>query len=547
MDNLHARITGARHAITGPNEESEENLEEGLKQVLVAVAYQLLTGDQILDDAPDSVEEARARIDWQEWESAMREEMNTLEKMGTWRMMDLPTDRKPITCKWVFTLKHDDQGNIIKYKVRLVARGFSQEYGIDYKETFAPVIRLDALRAMLALAAIKNLYVQQMDIKGAYLHGNLEEEIYMLQPPGFEDGTGRVCRLVHSLYGLKQSGRAWYFKLREVLESYGFKQVAIEHCLYIRERNGHTQILSSWIDDLMLFGDDSDDTNEIKELLKKEFEVHDLGEPRLLIGKEILRDHQNQTLILSQKNYIRKIIEKHGMKDANPVSTPMDPNITLLKRETPNTDARSSLLYATAIGSLMYAAVGTRVDIAYAVQNLSQFTQNPGPEHWTAVKRVFRYLKGTTDYGLVYGGRLSWPDRLITAYSDADWGSNPNDQKSITGNTYLLGGAAIGWLSKKQTVTATSSCEAEYVAASACSRHITWLRNMFDGLGYKQETPTQVYCDNQAAISLSHDFQFHARSKHIDIQHHFIRDKVADETIIISYVPTDENPASTLR
>lgn len=219
----------------------------------------------------------------------------------------------------------------------------------------------------------------------------------------------------------------------------------------------------------MLFRDNEKGTNEIKEILKKEFEVHDLGEPSLLIGMEIHRDQQAQTITLSQTNYIRKIVEKHGMKDADPMSTPMDPNIILLKKETLNIDTQSSSLYATAIGSLMYAVVGTRIDIAYAVQNLSQFTQNPGLEHWTAVKRVFQYLKGTMDYGLVYGGRLTWPDRLITAFTDADWGSNPNNWKSITGNMYLLGGATIGWLSKKQMITATSSCKAEYVAASACA------------------------------------------------------------------------------
>ena len=150
------------------------------------------------------------------------------------------------------------------------------------------------------------------------------------------------------------------------------------------------------------------------------------------------------------------------------------------------------------------------------------------------------------DEGLVYGGDLNWPDKLIIAYTDADWGSNPNDRKSITGNIYFLAGAAIGWLLKKQTVTATSTCKAKYVAASACTRHVTWLRTMFQDLGYRQEDPTPIFCDNQAAISLSHDFQFHAKSKHIDIQHHFIRDKVNDHSITISYVPTEENPADLL-
>lgn len=427
-----------------------------------------------------------------------------------------------------------------------MAHRFSQEYGLDYKETFAPVIRLDALHAMLSIVAIKDLEIQQLDIKGAYLNGDLEEEIYMLQPPEFNDGTSKVCKLIHSLYGLKQSGRAWYFKFQDALKKLGFQQVPVKHCLYIQRHNRHTNTISAWINDLLLFGDDKDETDKIKKLLEKEFEVHNLGEPQFLIGMEISHDKSNQTTTLSQKNYIKKIIDKHSLSDANPVSTLMDPNVNLLRKTSPNDDPCSATLYAAAIGSLMYAAIGTHIDIAYTVQNLSQFTQNPGPEHWTAVKQVFQYLKGTIDLGLVYGGRTSWTSRLITAYSDADWGSNPNDQKSITGNVYLLGGAVIGWLSKKQSIVATSTCKAEYVATLECTWHVTWLRNMFSGLGFPQTIPTQIYCNNQAAIMLSKDFQFHVQSKHIDIQHHFIRDKINDDTIILSYMPTDENPADVL-
>ena len=242
--------------------------------------------------------------------------------------------------------------------------------------------------------------------------------------------------------------------------------------------------------------------------------VHDLGEPRYLIGMEITRDHRAGTVTLSQRQYILRILEKQQMTDAKPVATPIDPNVTLFKRtEAPDTCA--SLLYATAIGSLMYAAIGTRLDISFAVQTLSQFTQNPGPEHWIAVKRVFRYLQGTSNLSLTYGGARSWPQQILTAYTDADYASNPNDWRSILGSTYIIGGAAIGWMSKKQTVTATSTCDSEYVAAAACTRHVTWLRNLLQCLDFPQISATQIYCDNQAAISLTKDFQFHAKSKHI--------------------------------
>ena len=258
---------------------------------------------------------------------------------------------------------------------------------------------------------------------------------------------------------------------------------------------------------------------------------------------EITRDHRAGTVTLSQKQYVHRILEKHRMLEAKPVTTPMDPNVTLTKRTEAPEDNRASNLYAAAIGSLMYAAIGTRPDISFAVQTLSQFTQNPGPDHWVALKRVFRYLQGTKDLGLTYGGALSWPEQILTAYTDADYGSNPNDRRSISGSTYIIGGATIGWMSKKQSITATSTYDAEYVAAAACTRHVTWLRNLLLCLGFPQPGPTSIYCDNQAAISLTKDFQFHAKSKHIDIYVHLIRDKVSDGTVLVSYVPSEENAA----
>ena len=203
--------------------------------------------------------------------------------------------------------------------------------------------------------------------------------------------------------------------------------------------------------------------------------------------------------------------------DAKPVATPIDPNVTLLKR-TKALDTCANLLYATVIRLFMYTAIGTRLDISFAVQTLSQFTPNPEPEHWIAFKRVFRYLQGTSNLSLTYGGARSWPQQILTAYTDANYASNLNDWRSILGSTYIIGGAAIGWMSKKQTVTATSMCDSEYVAAAACTRHVTWLRNLLQCLDFPQISATQIYCNNQAAISLTKDFQFHAKSKHIDVK-----------------------------
>ena len=284
----------------------------------------------------------------------------------------------------------------------------------------------------------------------------------MTQPPEFEADPNLVCQLIHSLYGLKQSGRAWYLKFRDVLSKCGFHQLEVEHCLYKQDHNGKTQIILAWIDNVILIGDNPEETADMKKIFSQEFEIHNLGELQFLIGMEISLNRAEGTVTLSQKQYMRKIMEKHQMTELKLVVTPMDPNTVLLKQTDTQEDPRSSHLYATVVVSLMYATIGTRPDIAFAVQNLSQFTQNPGPDHWAAIKQIFRYLNGTKELGLTYGGKSF---DLVT-YSDADWASNLNDQKSISRNAYLLGSAVIGWLSKKESVTANSTCDAEYVSVA---------------------------------------------------------------------------------
>ncbi|KDR75264.1 hypothetical protein GALMADRAFT_24757, partial [Galerina marginata CBS 339.88] len=500
------------------------------------------------DDLPQSINEAKASPEWEHWEKAINEEYSLLEGMETWELDDLPPERKAIGCRWVFLRKYNENGEIIRYKARLVAQGFSQIPGMDFDGTFAPVMRHDSLRALLAIAAIKNLEIQQLDVKGAYLNGDLREEIFMRQPDGFHDGTSKVCRLKKTLYGLKQSGREWNRKLDKVLTELRFSKSNVDHCVYIRTENGHTSYITVWVDDLMIFTDKSDEMNEIKAYLKKEFEISDLGEPKLIIGLEVKRDRKKHTISLGQTSYVDRILKKYGMENCRPVSTPMDPNVVLTRvnendvKDEPREDRDERLggRYAAAVGSLMYAAIGTRPDIAYAVQKLSKYSSNPGNSHWTALKRVFRYLAGTRDRVLFYGGDVDEDEVIFSAYCDADFASDSDDRKSISGYTLFLGNAAIAWSSKKQTTIALSTTEAEYTAIAHATRQIIWLRNLFQDLGYTQNDPTILFSDNQSAIALTQDPQFHARSKHFDITNHFVRAKVYDQTIEVIYCPTDE-------
>ncbi|CAG8658362.1 15291_t:CDS:1, partial [Acaulospora colombiana] len=492
-------------------------------------------------EVPQNIHQAKKSAEWNHWKEAMDEEYSQLTNMGTWELADPKQDRKLIGSRWVFAKKYDENGKVSKYKARLVAQGFSQIPGIDYTENYAPVVRLDAIRTCIAVAAINDWDMRQLDIKGAYLNAELEEELYMRQPDGFNDGSGRVCHLRRSLYGLKQAGRVWNKKFHETISKFGFVRTNADPCVYYKALKGKITILTIWVDDIILMGDDTMEIEHTARSLGEIFEVKDLGEPKLLLGIQIIRDRKAGTITLSQKNYIISILARFGFSNLNGTSTAVDPNIKLTKRDNitnpPNPDDVQR--YQAMLGCLMYAAVGTMPQISYAVQMLSQFSTNPGPEHLTALKRVYRYLASAKDtyIGLTY--KKSESSTSFIGYTDADWASNPVDRKSISGYVFLLGGGAISWSSKKQTVVALSSTEAEYIAAAHATRHATWLQRLLTDIGLENHANT-LYIDNQSAISLANDVMFNQRTKHIDIQYHYLREVVMSGQLTSKYCPTNE-------
>ncbi|KAJ8463851.1 hypothetical protein ONZ45_g17438 [Pleurotus djamor] len=494
-----------------------------------------------LDSDPLSVEEARAREDWPEWKKAMDKEIGQLTDLGTYDLVDLPDGRAPVSCKWVFRLKRNEKGEVVSHKARLVARGFTQIPGIDYSETFAPVMRLETLRILLALAAKCNLKAHVVDVKGAYLNAKLKEDIYMMQPPGYKDGTGKVCKLNLSLYGLKQAGREWNIELDGTFAELGYTRLFADQCVYYREKNEELGIVGVHVDDMGILASTDEAMKEIKEELGTKFEISDMGELKQIVSLEVTRDWDEGTITLSQSQYIKRVLERYGMEDSRPVKMPMDPRVKLTK--TPPGITHEIPQYAAAIGSLMYAAIGTRPDISYAVQCLSQFTSNPSPEHWTAVKRVLRYLNGTRDQSITY--TRDTPIEL-SGYANADWGSNPDDRKSITGYVFRLGDEPITWSARKQPTIALSSMEAETMALSSAAREAIWLRNLLTELGFAPQAATTIYADNQAAISFAHNSGLHGRSKHIEIQHLFVREKIISGEINVTYCSTTENLADLL-
>lgn len=506
------------------------------------------------DGLPKNYEEAISGEEGEQWKVAMDEEIGTLDKMGTWKLEEVPQDRKAIGCKWVFAKKRDENGRIIKFKARLVAQGFSQKPGTDFDNdgTFAPVMRFETLRTLLAYAAVNNLYLRQFDVKGAYLHGTLSETIYMEQPPGYKDGSGRSCLLIRSLYGLKQAGNVWNQELNRVLQEIDFTQLKSDYCCYIKRQGNDFIILLTWVDDLVSMATKDELNKTTEQGLQKHFEIKSMGRPNLLLGMKVTIGPD--FISLSQSHYIDILLDKYGLSDANPVITPMDPNVKLdiyangdrnsdeIKSE--ENDPKITHGYAQLIGSLMYLAIGTRPDIAYAVNRLAQFTSNPKTVHWTAVKRIFRYLKKTKNHALTFGGD---DDNIrnsdLNFFCDADWANDTSDRKSISGYVTIVAGGAVSWSSKKQQTVALSTAEAEYVAATHIAKQVLWHRTLFDELDFSHPSTSTIFTDNQAAISISHHPEFHSRTKHIDIAHHFLRDLITQGEINTVYVNTRDNLA----
>lgn len=497
-------------------------------------AFAVRTPDIIIE--PQNFEELASREDHQIWEEAMQTEMDQHMELQTWYLTDLPDGRLAIGCRWVYAVKTDENGAFEKAKARLVAQGFTQRPGMDYFEITSPVAKFDSLRTVLAYANQYDLEIHGMDVKGAYLNAPLEEEIYMRQPPGFNDGTGRVLRLNLNLYGLKQAGRRWNQKFTRELINLGYHQSSADECVFIRSKNGHKNILVVYVDDLAVIADTMEEINKMKQELKNLFQMTDLGPLTKILGLKIDRDRTNGTLKISQGPYIDLILERFEMTDCHLVATPMDKNSKLHIPE--KMDLHED--YAKMIGSLMYAALGTRPDIAFTVQHLSKFTNNHDKSHRTAVKRVFRYLKGTRDVGIIFKRN---PEGLnFRMFVDADFANLP-DAKSVSGYASLIGGGCATWSAKKQPIVALSTTEAEYIALTHGGKQLTWLRKLLFDLGEDVSQEIPLYCDNLGAITISKDNSYHARTKHINIRYHYIRGLIASHEVDLTHVTSEDNAA----
>jgi hypothetical protein len=482
-------------------------------------------------------EEEDFKMNPDKWLEADREEYEQLLRNNTFELVDLPEGRKAIGSKIVRKLKLNPDGTINKRKSRIVAQGFSQKFGIDYKETFAPTLHFASLRLILILAAFMDLELIQLDIKGAFLYGDLKEEIYMRQPPGFASDN-KVCKLKKSIYGLKQAGRVWNHKINAFLTRQGFKRLKSDTCIYVLKREQDLIIMGLYVDDQIISYNCHKLLENILVNLGKEFEY--TRQPlTYILGLEIERDRSKKIIRINQRKYIKDMLVKFGMEDAKGTKLPMSPG---LKLEVKGTNPDERYPYRELIGSLMYTATLTRPDIAFSIGYLSRFLKNFNEDCWITAKKILRYLKESIDVELILDGNK---ELRLNCFADADWGQDVNDRKSISGSIFLLGGTPIYWKSKKQQTVALSSTEAEYLSLSNCVTDGLWISTLMSELGLKEEI-LNVYLDNQGAIAIAKNLEGLGRAKHIDIKHHFIKDLVEKGLLSLEYVASEHQMADFL-
>ncbi|GKC56419.1 retrotransposon protein, putative, ty1-copia subclass [Tanacetum coccineum] len=442
-------------------------------------------------------------------------------------------------------------GAVHTYKARLMAKGYTQTLGIDYEETFSPVADIRAIRILIAIAAFYDYEIWQMDVKTAFLNGYLSEEVYMEQPEGFVNPKypNRVCKLKRSIYGLKQASRQWNKRFDDEIKKFGFTQNCDEPCVYLKASGSNVTFLILYVDDILIMGNNIPMLQDVKSYLGRCFAMKDLGEAAYILGIKIYRDRSQRLIGLCQSAYIKKILKRYHMENSKRGSIPMQEKLRLSKSQGASTPAElkrmQNVPYASAVGSIMYDVRCTRPDVAFAQNITSRFQQNPGDLHWTTVKNILKYLRNTKDMFLVYGDDLKRELR-VSCYTDAGYLTDDDDLKSQTGYVFVLNRGAIDWKSAKQSIFATSSAEAEYIAAYDASKEAVWVRKFISGLGVVPiiEEPIIMYCDNTRAIAIAKESGITKGVRHFRAKVHYLREVIEFGDIKLEKFHTYDNLAN---
>ena len=521
---------------------------------------------------PRNYSEAMTSSHSNDWKQAVKRELDSMRTKRVWEVVPR-TKQKPIGMRWVFKAKQDEHGNVIKFKGRLVAKGFAQRYGIDFFDVWAPVARYTTIRALLAFAAKEDLTLRQLDVDTAFLNAVMKETVYCTAPPGVKVPPGHVLLLKRSCYGTKQASRSWWLDIDSTFKNtLKMQPSAADPCLYYRYADGDMTFVALFVDDIIIASNSDTAIEEVKKGLEKHYSLTDQGELRWCLGMRVTRNRAARTIQLDQERYILDVLARFDMSDCKPVSTPMCIGVKLNAEQCPSTYAEKAdlssyhALYRSIVGSISYAALSTRPDVAAATIICAKYAHNPGREHLAAAKRILRFLAGTTRLCLTYGGSTmecavecaKFDPRAnnnlqMHGFCDSDWGGDLRTRKSTSGQIFFWNRGPISWRSKMQTCIAQSTAEAEYIAASEAAKEAKWLRLIIGVFEHKGREPTsdqlsatRIGCDNQAALAIIANPRCSARTKHIELRYHLVRDYAQRNIVSFHYVPTQCNIADLL-
>jgi hypothetical protein len=496
-------------------------------------------------EIPKSYRAAMESQQSSEWCQAMSEEINTMNERKVWTLIPKPPNKQILGSKWVYAIKRNAEGVIMRFKARLVAQGFNQKFGESYDEVFSPVIDFSIIRLLFTILVCLLCWThRQYDVKCAYLYAKLHNDVYMRQPKGFEikGQEDWVCQLDRAIYGLHQSGREWNFELDSTLQRLGFVPFSWCNCIY---RFGNNTILVVYVDDIVIFGKNSTFIDKAASLIKSVYTLTDLGETRKLLGVEFIVEHGN--LFIHQSGLINKMLKQFGKYCRKITSLPLSPTTILTRMDCPEDEDQKRevglLPYRSLLGSLAFLASRTRPDLSYAVNVLSQFQSNPGIVHWEILVKILEYVKSTSGIRLKLNRKTS--DFQLTTYSDASFASNRDDRTSIGGTLITFNSVPIAWRTFKQKCVSLSSMEAEYIALSESVKDSLFYDRVITELVQfvKFKYSSIVLCDNISAIDFSKSAIEKRRTKHVDIKFHFIRKLVLDNVVTLDYVNTKANLA----
>jgi Reverse transcriptase (RNA-dependent DNA polymerase) len=508
---------------------------------------------QLAADAPTTFKQAVTGPDGSQWRASAQKEYDSCVSKDTWDVIplsQLPSGSNVITVKWVFKRKHDANGVPTEFKARMTPHGYKQIEGVDYYETYAQVGKYKTLRVLLSITAHFDLELEQLDVPSAFLNAELDEDIYMELPDGFKQ-PGMIVKLKKALYGLKQGPRCWWLLISKfITETLHYTACISDSCFfYKKSRSDQMMYLYLFVDDFQsaFHITDIDEWTELKQLLIDEYQTKELGASVWMLGMRITRNRSDRTIILDQETYITKALEKFDLNECKMATTPESTGVT---EATAPEDALDrpvdQLQYMSLVGTALYATTSIRLDAAHALQRRAARVQSPTNRDMIAIKRVFRYFSGSRSVGLKFGGGQHHTDVTVDSFSDADWGNDKVDRKSISGWIVKLNGTPVAWSAKKQSTVALSTCEAELYSLSEVVKEVLWLQGLLNELSLTFTAPSIVHCDNSSTVTISKTGVKTERTKHIDIRHNFITDTVASGVIKTQWISTNDQQADIL-